>query len=140
MFTFGREHERKCEARYVRQPTQIPLLMSVVDAVHDLIEGGGSEENLTATIRTTFVEGGSGVWENAGRWLRKSAQDYPNVLVLWSEFATHSNVEVRFRTACMLNDMPANVFSAVAPLLRLDRSKKVARMAGSRISERGGAA
>jgi hypothetical protein len=33
MFTFGREHEKKCEPRYVRNPEQVPLLLAVVDAV-----------------------------------------------------------------------------------------------------------
>jgi len=140
VFTFGREHERKCEAAYVRKPDQIPLLMAVVDAVHDLIEGSGTEANLAVALRSAFTEGGAGVWENAGKWLRKSSEDYPAVLDLWREFAAHASSNVRFRTACLLNDMPASVFSTLAPALCADRSKKVAAMAAARVSELGSAA
>jgi hypothetical protein len=41
MFTFGREHEKKCS-----ESRTAPLLLAVVDAVHDLIEGKGTEEAL----------------------------------------------------------------------------------------------
>ena len=60
MFTFGREHEKKCEPRYVRNPEQVPLLLAVVDGVHDLIEGKGTEEPLKKSLRKAFIEGGSG--------------------------------------------------------------------------------
>jgi len=43
MFTFGREHEKKCDAAYVRNCAQLPLLIKVIDSTHDLIEGTGSE-------------------------------------------------------------------------------------------------
>ena len=60
MFTFGREHEKKCEPRYVRNPEQVPLLLAVVDAVHDLIEDKGTEEALKKSLRKAFIEDGSG--------------------------------------------------------------------------------
>ena len=140
MFTFGREHEKKCEARYVRRAEQVPLLMAVIDAVHDLMEGVGTEEGLASSIREAFTQGGSGVWESAGRWLRKSGEDYPCLLGLWLEFAHHGQAEVRFRTACFLDEMPQDTYLLVSSLLLVDRSRKVARMAAARVAERGQAA
>ena len=137
MFTFGREHEKKCEARYVRNAEQIHLLMAIIDAVHDLIEGTGSESQLIDAIRAGFTQGGSGVWESAARWLRKSSADYPSVLQLWLEFASHSNALIRFRAACFLDEMPQGIYATVATALLADRSKKVTSMAADRISERG---
>lgn len=135
MFTFGRDHEKKCEARHVRDPGQVPLLMAVVDAVHDLIEGKTDEASVVSAIRSAFCEGGAGVWENAGKWLRKTGQDYPSVVVLWQELASHEKAEVRFRVACFLDEMPTQVFAALSPALAADRSKRVARMASARTSQ-----
>ena len=135
MFTLGRDHGKKTDARYVRDPKQVSLLLSVIDAVHDLIEGKGSEQALKEAIRAAFTTGGSGVWENAEKWLRKSSQDYPSVLDLWPEFAAHPKAEVRFRVACVLNLMPESVYFALASQLRTDKSKKVAGMAKARIEE-----
>jgi hypothetical protein len=135
MFTFGREHEKKCEARYVRNPSQIPLLLSVVDAVHDLIEGKGTEEDLKESLRKAFVEGGAGVWENTEKWLRKSSEDYPGVLELWSEFANHPKAEVRFRVACVLDRLPKPLFLVLSLQLVNDKSKKVHNMARERVKE-----
>jgi hypothetical protein len=55
MFTFGREHGKKCS-----ESRTVPLLLAVVDAVHDLIEGKGTEEALKRSLRKAFIEGGSG--------------------------------------------------------------------------------
>jgi hypothetical protein len=46
MFTFGREHGKKCS-----ESRTVPLLLAVVDAVHDLIEGKGTEEALKRSLR-----------------------------------------------------------------------------------------
>ncbi|MCF7223413.1 hypothetical protein [Marilutibacter chinensis] len=114
--------------------------MAVIDAVHDLIDGVGSEERLASSIRDAFVLGGSGVWENAGKWLRKSSTDYPVVLGLWSEFASHGHAEVRFRTACFLDEMPQDTYRLISSALLVDRSTRVARMAAARVAERGSGA
>lgn len=135
IFTFGREHERKCEARYVRDKSQTPMLMAVVDAVHDLIDGQGTTEALQEHLRTAFVSGGSGVWENAEKWLRKCSHDYPQILGLWPEFAANNDARVRFRVACVLNLLPRHIFNDISPRLAADRSKKVAAMATARIEE-----
>jgi hypothetical protein len=135
MFTFGREHERKCEAQYVRNPAQIPILLAVVDAVHDLIEGKGSEVAFESTIRSAFTDGGTGVWENAGKWLRKTGSEFPGVLKLWAELAAHPKAEIRFRVACFLNEVPASIFAPLSETLLKDKSGKVAQMAEARIIE-----
>lgn len=134
MFTFGRDHEKKVCARYVRNPEQVPLLDSVIDAVHDLIEGKGSERALRDAIRTAFTEGGSGVWENTESWLRKASADYPGLLQLWAELAAHPKTEVRFRVACVLNLIPEPCRTDLAIRLKSDNSKKVSAMASDRLS------
>jgi len=129
MFTFGRDHEKKCEERLVRNPAQIPLLMGVIDAVHDLIEGRGNLAHVTDSVRTAFISGGAGVWENAAKWLRKTSFEYPEILNLWSELASHPKADVRFRVACLLGEMPTETFAEISPRLLADRSRKVADMA-----------
>ena len=135
IFTFGREHERKCEARYVRDKRQIPMLLAVVDAVHDLIEGHGTVEALEGHLRVAFVSGGSGVWNNAEKWLRKCSSEYPSLLGLWPEFAASPDSKVRFKVACVLDRVPSSIFNQLAPILSSDKSKKVAAMAVARIEE-----
>lgn len=137
MFTFGREHEKQCEARYVRNAEQVPLLMAIIDAVHDLIEGIGSEQALSAALREGFIDGGTGVWEGAARWIRKCSTAYPSVLGLWSEFASHAQARVRFRAACCLDEMPGDLRARISPMLLADRSRKVVDMAADRMSDRG---
>lgn len=132
MFTFGREHERKCAVAYVRNRAQADLILHVVDAVHDLLEGKASAATLASTIRAAFVEGGSGVWEQAATWLRKTAVEHPELVSLWLELAQHPETSVRFRVACGLDDIPAQVFAQVANTLTSDKSKKVANMAKER--------
>lgn len=129
MFTFGRDHEKKCEAQYVRNPAQVPMLMSVIDAVHDLIEGHGELEQVRASLRVALTEGGAGVWENAAKWLRKTSFEHPEILTLWSELASHPKANTRFRVACFLDEMPADTAFAIFTRLSQDRSQKVAEMA-----------
>jgi hypothetical protein len=80
MFTFGRDQEKKYEERLVRNPAQIPMLMDVIDAVHDLIEGHGDLTQVTDSVRIALTSGGAGVWENAEKWLRKTGFEYPDIL------------------------------------------------------------
>jgi hypothetical protein len=105
------------------------MLIAVVDAVHDLIEGNGTVEALESHLRVAFVSGGSGVWKNAEYWLRKCSSDYPSLLGLWPEFAASPDSRVRFRVACVLNFLPVHVFKQIAPMLASDKSKKVAAVA-----------
>lgn len=137
MFTFGREHERKCAVAYVRSPAQATLILAVVDAVHDLLESKSEPEALAQALSTAFAEGGSGVWEGAASWLRKSCVDYPELGCLWLALAQHPKSEVRFRIACCLDDMPAALQPEVAALLLADKSPKISAMARARIHPEG---
>lgn len=134
MFTFGREHERKCAVAYVRNPAQAGLILRVIDAVHDLLESKAAPPTLARALRAAFIEGGNGVWETAATWLRKCSHDFPEVAELWLEFAQHSTSAVRFRAACCLNDVPPQLLPAVAEVLLADKSKKVAGMARERMN------
>lgn len=138
MFTFGRDHEKNCEARLVRNPAQIPLLMNVIDAIHDLIDGNGDLEYVRTSVHVAMTEGGAGVWENAAKWLRKTGFDYPDIISLWSELASHSNAEVRFRVASLLDEVPIKCFGAISSALLKDRSKRVVEMAVDRSARVGG--
>ena len=135
MFTFGREHEKKCAVAYLRNPQQAALISDVIDSVHDLLDGTACIDKLADTIRIAFVEGGSGVWEKAGSWLRKTSAHYPSLVALWDELATHTKAEVRFRVACFLDQLPAGVFETLSHRLAMDRSKRVSSMANARIEE-----
>ena len=135
IFTFGREHEKNCEARYVRDKAQVYLLLDIVDAVHDLIEGKSTVENLANAIRIGFTQGRSGVWENAEKWLRKCSFEYPNLLDLWDEFSSSKSYIVRFRVACVLNLLPEDRYLSISMKLKNDDSKKVSEMALARIEE-----
>lgn len=129
MFTFGREHERECALAYARKPEHALLLTTLIDAIHDLLEGKGTEAPVEDAIRSTFTDGGSGVWETGGKWLRKVGGEYPAIRRLWAELARHRSATVRFRIACFLDQMPDQEFASVSPLLCADRSRKVASMA-----------
>lgn len=137
MFTFGREHEKKCAVAYLRNPQQAVLISDVIDSVHDLLDGTASIEKLADAIRIAFVRGGSGVWEGAGSWLRKTSAHYPSLVSLWDELAAHPKAEVRFRVACFLDQVPAGVFDVLSHRLAMDKSKRVASMANARIEEVG---
>ena len=136
MFTFGRAREKKAEAGYVRDPDQVPLLTAVIDAVHDLVEGKGSEQQVSEAISVAFSFGGAGVWECAGKWLRRAGGEYPAIVTLWDELARHPEAKVRFRVAAFLDEVPAAVFTALSPVLLEDVSQKVRSMAEARVQER----
>ncbi|MFN4121637.1 hypothetical protein [Acidovorax sp.] len=135
MFTFGREHEKKCAVAHVRNTEQAALISEVIDSVHDLLDGNASTEKLADKIKIAFVEGGSGVWEGAGGWLRKASAHYPSLASVWEELAAHPKAEVRFRVACFLDEMPSDTFATLSRLLASDKAKRVASMANARIGE-----
>lgn len=135
MFTFGREHEKKCAASYCRSHGEAQKLLSVIDAVHDLIDCGRAPSEVLDTFRVGFTEGGVRAWEGTGTWLRKSGPQFPELLSLWEEFACHRSAHVRFRVACFLNEMPSAVSIRVVALLSNDRSSKVAGMVQARLEE-----
>lgn len=135
LFTFGREHEKKCATEHLRNAFKVKVASTLIDAIHDLIEGIGSKDKVHDAIRIAFAEGGSGVWESTGSWLRKLGAEYPDIRGLWVELAQHPRAMVRFRIACFLDVMPTKEFTVAAKLLSADKSKKVTNMADSRIEE-----
>jgi hypothetical protein len=133
LFTFGREHERKCAIAYVRDPAQAALIVTVVDAVHDLLESTSGTDALRQALRDALCKGGSGVWEGAATWLRKCSVEYPDLARLWTELAQHSTAEVRFRVACCLDDIPEVDRGPIGQMLLTDKSKRVVQMARARL-------
>ena len=135
MFTFGREHELKCAVEYPRSEKNKRLAAATVNAVHDYLEGLVSLEEAGTTIRTSFIEGGSGVWEQAGSWLRKLDAEAPEVSEWWQELAQHNSATVRFRVACHLDDIQPPSQQAIGKQLLTDKSKKVREMADARLND-----
>lgn len=130
MFTFGREHEKNCAVSCFKKDSKdAQLAEMLVDVVHDFLEESSGEEPVRSELFRCFLEGGSGVWEKAGSWLRKLSKDYPNFEAVWQELANHSNWKVRFRAACFLDEMPTPVASRIRQQLRQDSNKKVRDMA-----------
>jgi hypothetical protein len=137
MFTLGRQREKESALYYLRDSQQAPLIEGVVDAVHDLLEGRTTPDALRPVLSRAFVEGGTGVWEQTGSWLRKLIGEQPTLASLWSELASHIELKVRFRTACFINEMPPTLAREIGARLSLDRSKKVREMAEVRLKEIG---
>ena len=137
MFTFGREREKESALHYLRDPQHVHLIEAVVDAVHDLLEGRDSLDAVRHVLSRAFLNGGAGVWEQAGSWLRKLVADQPSIESLWSEFASHPEPKVRFRTACFIDEMSPTLARIIGSQLSLDGSKKVREMAEARLEEIG---
>jgi len=135
MFTFGREHEKRCAAHYLRDPSQIGLIADVVDAVHDVLEGKCRVDDVRQTCSRAFCDGGSGVWEQTALWMTKLDREHPLLLSDWRTLAANKKATVRFRVACCLNDMPQSLAKEIGELLANDRSKKVREMAVGRLEE-----
>lgn len=134
MFTFGRERELQASARYVRGAENQRLAAATVNAVHDFIERKENAESAIEVIAISFIEGGSGVWEQAASWLRKLSAELDNT-TLWFELANHSSSRVRYRVACCLADIPSDARNVIGQKLSADRSSKVSQMAEARLEE-----
>tara|TARA_A100001391_G_scaffold83327_1_gene54599 strand:+ start:441 stop:887 length:447 start_codon:yes stop_codon:yes gene_type:complete len=135
MFTFGRQREKECAAYYLRNPDQLSLIEDVVDAVHDVIEDEHKIDDFRAAFERAFVDGGSGVWEKTASWLTKLSVEHEELLTEWRKLSTHPKAEVRFRVACCMNDMPAEVAAELADAFLTDHSRKVREMSAARIEE-----
>ena len=137
MFTFGRQHEKACATRHLRDPQQAELIEGVIDTVQDLLEGVATDDTIRPKFIRGLVEGGSGVWEQTGSWLSKIIVDQPNLEGVWSELASHVEWKVRFRVACFINVMSPTLALEIGAQLMRDRSKKVRDMAEARLQEIG---
>ena len=107
-------------------------LLSVIDAVHDYLEGKTPQEALEGVLETAFVEGASGIWEATGNWLLKLCKESASFQALWLRLARHSTAIVRYRVACHLDSIPEPAVSEVSELLLSDKSRKVRDMASAR--------
>ena len=137
MFTFGRDHEKKCVSLYVRNKNQLPLAWAAIDSVHDLLDGKITADQMCQILREAFAEGGAGVWESAGYWFRKAAAVCPDeVKGSWLTLSRSPSANLRWRVACFLHEMPEEVLKVVAPGLVADKSRKVQEMAEARVKQR----
>ncbi len=137
MFTFGREHEIKHATAVIGGPEKAELLINVIHAVHDFLEGEPSLEEALKAMQVGFSGGKSGVWEYTGSWIRKLGQESPDALELWRILARDKSYLVRFRVACFLHDMPHQLAIDLGHSLATDKSKKVRTMALARLKELG---
>lgn len=135
MFTFGRQQELNHALASLRKPEQAALAAAVIDAVHDLLEGKSTSAPFEAAVMHAFIDGGSGVWEKAGSWLRKTGFEFAQVNRVWTTLAAHESATVRYRVACFLDEMPAQEYAQVSAALGVDTSRKVAAMARARIEQ-----
>jgi hypothetical protein len=135
MFTFGREHEKKCGASYFRAPADPRRLLALIDAVHDLAEGHGDVAAVRALLVDCLVGGGVRTWEGGGYWLEKAQGDFPALLDVWTDLARHRSAEVRWRIACLLDRMPPALRADVTSMLCADVSRRVRTMAAARARE-----
>jgi HEAT repeat protein len=135
VFTFGRDHEKACAIQYVTDPAQHELVERLVDLVHDVLEGRAQLESLAGSLKHALREGGAGVWEQAGVWLRKMAAEYPELLHVWRDLASDRSASVRFRIAAHLSDMPTALASELGARLLADRSGKVREKAASDLGD-----
>lgn len=137
VFTFGRDHEKKCAAAKLRKPDQAAMLVGVVDAVHDLLEGKSSLDSIRPTLTDAFISGGTGVWESTGSWMRQILSEHPAFAAAWRDLASHSEGQVRYRVACFINDLPRPLALELGNQLKVDRHKKTREMAQARLEEIG---
>jgi hypothetical protein len=129
--TFGRESEKSRAVEYVRDPAERPFVETLIDAIHDVLDGTGDIALVRPLLERGFAEGGAGVWEQCGVWLRKLSAEHPALLDLWQQLSRHRSAVVRFRLAAHLSDMPATLASELGEQLLADRSAKVREKAAA---------
>lgn len=137
MFTFGRDHEKKCAVNYLRDTDESRRITDVVDAVHDVIEGKITSDSIRPILIGAFSDGGSGVWEQCGSWIIKLAAEHPGLHLLWHELSKSPDHKVRFRVACFIDKLPRSLALELGEQLKDDRHKKTREMARSRLDEFG---
>jgi hypothetical protein len=125
MFTIGREREKQHARKFLGDSSDPTKIEAVIDAVHDLLEGGAVTDSTRAAFRSGFVDGGAGTWESTGSWLAKTVREFSSLSALWIEFVGHRSAKVRFRAAAFVDSMPEDCATVAFPLLLADRSAKV---------------
>jgi hypothetical protein len=125
MFTFGREHELSCARKAFKSDSDAELMLTVVNAVHDLLEGKIEFSEAEKALKMGIVEGNRATWDKTGSWLLKMSKDYPETEGTWKYLATHPKAEVRYRVACHVGDFPDKYQEGLYNILINDKSKKV---------------
>ena len=135
IFTFGREHEIKHAIYSLGSAEKAILLTDVIHSVHDFLENKVLEEEVKEKLYIAFSEGKSGVWGYTESWIRKLGIEYSSFLQLWDILSQNKSYIVRFRVACVLNNMPKEIAKEIGQKLIHDKSKKVKSMAEVRLKE-----
>lgn len=126
MWTIGREREKLHAAKFVKDEAGQTLLFRVIDAVHDLKDGGDDVVALENAARCAIIDGNSAVWQNVSNWIRRAGQQWPAVLSIWPGLAAHADWRIRHRVACVLYlDVPEDLSNRLFAALRFDKSAKV---------------
>jgi hypothetical protein len=125
MFTFGRDRELEHVRERHGARATVPLLLRLVDSVHDYLERTASRQDVERTIERALVEGESGIWETAGTWLLKLNRDAPESQDLWRMLAAHPHATVRFRIASFLDDVEVELARELYERFSADRSERV---------------
>lgn len=125
MFTFGREKEISHAVKFVGNAEKAKLLVAVITAVHDILEGKKSTEEVREIFINALIEGKSGVWESSGSWLIKLGHEYDELNLIWDELAVHPSAAVRFKVACHVFDLENKQANRIYDVLKNDNSKKV---------------
>lgn len=129
MFTFGRDHEIKHVITRFGSEEKAALVVNVVNAVHDVLEGKAPPDHVEEPIKRAFIEGAAGTWESAGSWLLNLQGDFPFLEHIWFDLVKHPSASVRFRVAGHIIDLPAGLRQKIYDLLKNDSSKKVRELA-----------
>ena len=125
VFVFTREREKEAASRHLHNLTQLPLIHAVIDAAYDLHDGSGELQLLCNSIEHAMINGGGGVWEQAGTWLAKLSLHYPDLDTIWHTLTTYPKAPVRFRAAANICNMSSEALERNLPLLLRDRSRNV---------------
>ena len=117
---------------------QKAMLLAVVDAAHDIIDGKVDASDFVVLARHAVIHGNSTVWQNATDWIAKIGRRVPEAKVIWDQLANHSSWGVRWRVACCLYSWGIEEPQAdkLFAMLRDDKSEKVRRYAVSNYESR----
>jgi hypothetical protein len=125
VFVFTREREKEASSRHLHNLSQLPLIHAVIDAAYDLHDGSGELRSLYDAIENAMINGGGGVWEQAGTWLAKLSPHYTDLDAIWHTLATYPKAPIRFRAAAHVCEMSSVALELNLPLLLRDRSRNV---------------
>jgi hypothetical protein len=117
---------------------QKAMLLAVVDAAHDIIDGKTDVSEFVELARNAMIQGNSSVWQGASNWITKIGRRIPEVTVVWTELVSHANWKVRWRVACCLYSwgIEEKQSDRLFATLRNDKSEKVRRYAVDRYEAR----